>query len=102
MAVRVLDARPEAYAHFPDNGRYRWLELHDRDTVYGHAATADRDDAMELHISLLQWGPGTNRQLFGDFEWLKEDAKRLGKAKIIGIRANDEGIFDKNLFRFAK
>jgi len=102
MAVRVLDARPEAYKHFPDNGMYRWLELHDRGNIYGHAATADRDEAMEMHISLNQWGPGTIRQLAGDFEWLKMDAKNMGKSKIIGIRANDRGKFDAKLFRFAR
>jgi hypothetical protein len=101
MAVRELDSRPEAYAHFPDNGVYRWLELHG-DTVYGHAAFAERGDVLELHLSLHRWGAGVRRGLAGDLAWLKQEAGRLGKTRIMGIRANGEGEFDGRLFRFAR
>ena len=101
MAVRELDARPEAYAHFPDNGTYRWLELHDG-PAYGHAAIAERGDLLELHLSLHRWGAGVRRNLAGDLEWLKAEARRLDKTRIMGIRADGQGGFDERLFRFAR
>ncbi|MBG0790355.1 MAG: hypothetical protein H0S80_07660 [Desulfovibrionaceae bacterium] len=101
MAVRELDARPAAYAHFPDTGEYRWLELGDG-AVYGHAAFAEREDRLELHLSLTRWGGGVRRSLAGDLDWLKQEARRLGKARIMGVRADGEGRFDERLFRFAR
>ena len=101
MAVRELDFRPEAYAHFPDDGLYRWLELYDA-TVYGHAAIAERDDVLELHLSIDQWGAGVRRHLEHDLKWLRAEARRLGKTRIMGIRADGEGGFDTRLFRFAR
>lgn len=101
MAVRELDFRPEVYAHFPDNGQYRWLELADT-VAYGHAAFAERVDFLEMHISLNRWGPAVLRNLKADFEWLKAEARRLGKKRITGIRADDKGEFDKRFFKFAR
>ena len=102
MAVRELDTRPEAYAHFISDGRYRWLELHDGDGPYGYCAIAERDDALELHISLVRWGARVRRNLKSDFEWLKIEARRQGKKRIMGLRANDQGKFDARLFKFAR
>lgn len=101
MAVRELDSRPESHARFPDDGSYRWLELHD-DVVYGHAAFAEREEFLELHISLHEWGSTVRRNLKGDLEWLKTEARRLGKKRIMGIRADDKGEFDGRLFKFAR
>lgn len=101
MAPRELDARPEAYAHFPDDGGYRWFELRDHG-IYGHAAVAERGDALEMHLSLARWGPGVRRALAADLDWLKGEARRLGKARILGVRADADGRFDERLFRFAR
>jgi len=101
MAVREHDSRPAAYAHFPDDGTYRWLELHDG-SPYGHAAIAERGDLLELHLSLDRWGAGVRRNLAGDLKWLKEEARRLGKTRIMGVRADGDGGFDARLFRFAR
>eukprot|EP00831_Metopus_contortus_P080877 TRINITY_DN8373_c0_g1_i1.p3 TRINITY_DN8373_c0_g1~~TRINITY_DN8373_c0_g1_i1.p3 ORF type:complete len:148 (+),score=33.53 TRINITY_DN8373_c0_g1_i1:47-445(+) len=101
MSVRELTARPDSLAHFPDQGKYRWLELHDKAGVYGHCAIGEREDLLELHITLTRWGGGIRRNLVQDVAWLKEEARRLGKARILGIRADDKGGFDARLFKFA-
>jgi len=101
MSVKELTQKPEAYAHFTMEERYRWLELHENGSAYGYAAIAERDDALELHISLDRWGTKVLRLVQEDLKWLKQEARRLNKKQIMGIRANGEGEFDKNLFRFA-
>ncbi|WP_316896297.1 hypothetical protein [Pseudodesulfovibrio indicus] len=102
MAVRELDARPEAMGSFPDDGTYRWLELGDTNGPYGVAAIAPRAEYLELHLTVTRWGPGVRRGVARDLEWVKDEARRLGLPKIMGVRADGEGRFDPNLFRFAR
>lgn len=102
MAVRVLDDRPDAFAHFPEHDRYRWLKLHADGHTYGHAAIAEQPDALELHLTLHTWGANVRRNVSGDLEWLKGEARRLGKSRITGLRVNGNGEFDDKLFRFAR
>ncbi|WP_272701498.1 hypothetical protein [Desulfovibrio sp. Fe33] len=102
MAVHETFDRPELLAHFPDDGAYRWLELTDGRVVYGVSAIADRGGYLELHLTMTRWGPDVRRNLSGDVEWLKSEARRLGLPKIMGVRADDRGRFDKRLFRFAR
>ncbi|EGB15293.1 hypothetical protein DND132_2088 [Pseudodesulfovibrio mercurii] len=102
MPVTETTTRPDPLAHFPENGPYRWLELADADGPYGVCAIAPRPDYLELHLTMSRWGPATRRTLAQDLEWLKTEAKRLHLPKIMGVRANDQGQFDNNLFRFAR
>ena len=102
MSVRETATRPKAMAHFPDNENYRWLELHRNKTPYGHAAITERGDALELHVTLTGWGARVRRDLCEDVDWLKAEARRLGKKRIMGIRANARGTFDPKLFKFAR
>jgi len=102
MSVRKLTAKPESMAHFPDDKRYTWLELHSDGQTYGHAAVAERDDALELHVTLTGWGSRVVRNMTEDLVWLKSEAKRRGKTRIMGIRANGQGKFDHRLFKFAR
>lgn len=99
MAVSEIEVKPESMAHFPD-GKYRWLELHDRGTIYGHAAIAARGDDLELHLTMTRWGPSTRRNLQQDVVWLQAEARRLGLKRILGVRASCDGKFDQNFFRF--
>lgn len=101
MSVKEQEHKPEAMAHFPDQP-YRWLELHEHGEVYGWAAIADREDDLELHLSLSRWGPGTRRALCNDFRWLQKEARALGKQRILGIRADVCGRVDPRFFRFVK
>lgn len=100
MAVRELEHKPEPMQHFPDTG-YRFLELHDTKSPYGHAAIREHGTDLELHLTLARWGPGVRRALHGDVDWLKEEARRLGMHRILGIRIDTEGRFDRRLFVFA-
>jgi hypothetical protein len=88
--------------HFPENDNYRWLELSDDIGAYGHAAFKERGDALEVHLTLARWGPSVRRQVRDDSLWVKKEAKRLEKRKILGVRADTSGNFDPNLFRFAR
>ena len=102
MCVRRITTRPETMAHFPDEERYGWLELHQDGEVYGHAAIAERDDALELHVTLTRWGSRVRRSIQEDIIWLKAEARQLKKKRILGIRVNGLGEFDPRLFKFAK
>jgi len=101
MAVRELCNRPDVLSNFPATGEYRWLELHDAAQVYGYSAIVEHDDMLELHVTLIQWGRSVRQNLAMDVEWLKAEAQRLGKSRIMGIRADDQGQFDARLFKFA-
>jgi len=100
MAVRELTDKPVCMAHFPENDGYRWLELSDHAGPYGHSAIKERGDELEIHLTLARWGPDVRRQAALDMDWVKNEAKRLGKKRILGVRADAEGRFDGNLFRF--
>lgn len=102
MSVREVEEKPKVLAHFPDDSGYRWLELYDDGGVYAYSAICERTDLLELHVTFSRWGPHVRRQVVGDIEWLKSEAKRLGKTKIMGVRGDSKGAFDPNLFRFAR
>lgn len=101
MAVRELQRKPDPMRHFPDTG-YRFLELHDGTASYGHAAIREYGSDLELHLTLARWGPEVRRALAGDMEWLKAEARRLGMHRILGVRIDSQGKFDRTLFRFAR
>lgn len=100
MAVRELKKKPVCMAHFPDTDGYRWLELSDKAGPYGYAAIRERGEELETHLTLARWGPGVRRQMTSDMDWVKNETKRLGKKRILGVRADADGRFDANLFRF--
>ncbi|MUM77247.1 hypothetical protein GKC30_06350 [Pseudodesulfovibrio sp. F-1] len=101
MSVRECALRPECMAHIPDDG-YRWLELHHQGEAYGHAALAERGSDLELHLTLIRWGPLTRRRLAADADWLRTEAVRLGKRRVLGLRAVGPDGYDPRLFRFAR
>lgn len=101
MSVRETETKPEPMAHFPD-GHYRWLELHEQGDIYAHAAVAESGNDLELHVSFYRWGPQIRRNVSEDVAWLREEARRLGKKRVLGVRANGQGEFDPKLFRFAR
>lgn len=102
MSVKERSVKPDCMAHFPDGDGYRWLELRDDKGVYGHAAIKERDDALELHLTLARWGPSLKRKMHHDIEWFKKEAVQLKKRRLMGVRADGDGKFDSSLFRFAK
>lgn len=102
MAVREKAEVPEPMHHFPNDGRYRWVEMFNDAGVYGYAALAGRDDALELHVTLTRWGKRVRRCVRDDLDWLKGEARRLGKTRIMGVRVSGVGEFDPRLFKFAR
>ncbi len=66
--------------------RMRFFSLHDTVGQYAAAAVAEHPDALELHLSVLRFGPATVRALRADMEELKHMARRLGKRRIVGLR----------------
>lgn len=86
-------------SHFPD--QYRWVELSTDGVTYGHGAFARRDDTLEIHITLHDWNSAVRRDLSDTLEQFKEEARRTGVKRIMGVRCCSEGSFDPKLFRFA-
>jgi len=69
--------------------RLRFYELADKQGIYAAAALAEHADCLELHLEVLRFGPATVRALRADVEELKAMARRLGKARIVGVRTED-------------
>lgn len=85
MSVQGLLTAPTCHAHFPAE-EYVFLRLYDVDGTYAHAAVAERETCLELHLEMVRWGPQTRRGLAQDVEWLKARARALGKSRITGLR----------------
>lgn len=100
MSVRELASRPGSMAHVPDCG-YRWLELWQDDAIYGHAAIRELEDAVELHLEMHSWRKSVFLELRRDLDWLRAETRRLGKARILGMRAGHGADVDEKLCRFA-
>jgi len=66
--------------------RLRFYSLTDEAGQYAAAALAEHPDALELHLSVLRFGPATVRALRADMEELKRMARQMGKTRIIGLR----------------
>jgi hypothetical protein len=79
------DAHP-CLAGLQEPWRLRFFSLSDRDGLYAAAALAEHPDALELHLTVLRFGPATVRALRVDLEELKGMARRLGKTRIVGLR----------------
>ncbi|MDQ7836081.1 MAG: hypothetical protein RDU24_11920 [Humidesulfovibrio sp.] len=70
----------------PESRHMRFFTLSDAAGLYAAAALAEHPDALELHLSVLRYGPATVRALRADVEELKALARRLGKTRILGLR----------------
>jgi len=82
---------PEAAAHpsllgLHEPWRMRFYSLSDKAGQYAAAAVAEHPDALELHLTVLRFGPAAVRALRADMEELKGMARRLGKKRIVGLR----------------
>jgi hypothetical protein len=83
---------PQADAHPSLSGlhepwRMRFFSLADAaGQQYAAAALAEHPDALELHLTVLRFGPATVRALRADMEELKKMARAMGKTRIVGLR----------------
>ncbi len=73
--------------YLPDPGRYRHFILFDDRGVYAAAALAEHPDSLEVHLEVLRFGPGVVRSLRADVRQLIDMARRLGKSRIVALRA---------------
>jgi hypothetical protein len=101
MSVRFLDGPPEVHAHYAAD-TYGFLELSDRDGVYGYAAICEHEDCLELHLEVVRWGPRARQALARDLEWLRREARRRGKSRIIGVREEPGAEPDPRWARFTR
>lgn len=100
MSLHMLEHKPRLYAHFPD-APYRYCQLYNRDGTYGFAAIAEHSDAIELHLEMVRWGPKVCRSLRRDAAWLRRQAARRGKKRIVGIR-QETGELDPRWPKFTR
>jgi hypothetical protein len=80
----------------------RYFLLRDDCADYAAAAIAEHADCLELHLVALRFGPHTVRALRGDLEELKAMARRLGKARIVGLRCETDGHADVRWQKFTR
>lgn len=82
--------------------RYSFMDLADRSGVYATAALAEHPDCLELHLTVLRWGPRSARALRQDLEWLRGHARSLGKARIVGLMLPGGLEADRRWFKFTR
>lgn len=99
--IVFLDAPPEVHAHYPAD-RYGFLELSDQAGTYGYAAICEHEDCLELHLEVVRWGPRTRLALARDLDWLRAEARKRGKSRIIGVREESDGEVDPLWARFTR
>ena len=82
--------------------RYNYVDLADHTGTYATAALAEHPDCLELHLTVLRWGPQSARALRQDLEWLKDHARALGKARIVGLMLPLGLEADQRWFKFTR
>jgi hypothetical protein len=98
---------PRKYAHpslpeLPNPESFRHLELADENGIYAAAALAEHPDCLELHLTVLRYGPRVARHLQADVAKLRALAKRLGKARVVGLMQNPGLVADARWFKFTR
>lgn len=95
------DAHP-SLSPLPTGRPYEFLDLADRAGTYATTAIADHPGCLELHITVLRWGPRSARAMRRDLEWLKDLARSRGKGRIVGITIPQALVADQRWFKFAR
>lgn len=88
MSREILKNKPSVFGHFPD-GKYVYYNLYNDQGGYGLGAVAEHADALEVHIEISRWGPKVARSVMGDAAWLRHEAGRRGKQKVVGVKQED-------------
>jgi len=86
MTITAEAAAHPSLAELQEPSRLRHFSLSNASGQYAAAALAEHPDALELHLTVLRFGPATVRALRADLEELKGLARRLGKTRIVGLR----------------
>lgn len=96
-----VDAHP-SLSGLPEPWRMRFFSLSDETGQYAAAALAEHPDALELHLTVLRFGPATVRALRADMEELKRMARKLGKTRIVGLRVEPGAQADPRWPKFTR
>ena len=99
--IRRTDAHP-SLPELPTERSFEFLDLADQAGTYAAAAIGERPGCLELHLSVLRWGPKSARALRQDLDWLKNLARERGKPSIIGHTIAPGLEVDHLWFRFAR
>jgi hypothetical protein len=99
--IAVNDAHP-SLADLPEPSRLRHFSLCDKAGQYAAAALAEHPDALELHLTVLRFGPATVRALRADMQELKLMARQLGKTRIVGLRVEPGAEADQRWPKFTR
>jgi hypothetical protein len=86
-----------------DCGRpLRHFLLADAVGAYAAAALAEHPEALELHLTVLRFGPAAVRALRADLEELKVMARAAGKRRIVGLRLESGPLADPRWPKFTR
>ncbi|GAB7023766.1 hypothetical protein [Salidesulfovibrio brasiliensis] len=78
---------PQPFQGFPSPERYEWFRAEDEEGLFAWVALAESGEDMELHLEAVRWGPQARRSMTSDLEWVKAEARRRGKRRLIGLKA---------------
>lgn len=97
---------PRADAHpsllgLPEERLFEFVDLVDGKGTYAAAAIGDRPGCLELHLTVLRWGPRSAKAMHEDLEWLKQLARSRGKSRIVGLTIAAGIDVDRRWFKFA-
>ena len=99
--IRRYDAHP-SLAELPTGSSFEYVDLADEAGTYAAAAIGERPGCLELHLSVLRWGPRSARALRQDLDWLKELARTRGHGRIVGHTIAPGLEPDMRWFKFAQ
>lgn len=100
MSLVRIDSPPEPFAGFPSPERYEWYRAEDEDGLFAFVALAEAGESMELHLEAVRWGPKARRAMEKDLEWVKAEARRRGKSRLLGLKAEEGHVPDPLWHRF--
>jgi hypothetical protein len=102
MTITAQSIAHSSLADVQAPSRLRFYSLSDETGQYAAAALAEHPDALELHLTVLRFGPAAVRALRADMEELKRMARRLGKTRIIGLRVEPGPEADPRWAKFTR
>lgn len=91
---------PPTFRSFPAPERYEWYRAEDEDGLFAYVALAEAGEAMELHLEAVRWGPKARRAMESDLEWVKAEARRRGKRRLLGLKAEEGHVPDPRWHKF--
>lgn len=102
MAITPRTGAHPSLAELPPEREFTFVDLTDKAGTYATAAIGERVGCLELHLTVLRWGPRCARAMRQDLEWLKELARSRGCGRIVGHTITPGLDVDRRWFKFAR